>query len=179
MGVSAGGIITLNKILPKLRPGFSAPIFIVQHLHPNQDREHLFVLNQETSLPVIEAEDKQAYEAGLIYLAPADYHLQIERGSIFSLSIDAKVNHCRPSVDILFESAVDVFGRELIGVVLTGANSDGAKGLLQIANAGGVTIVEDPETAECAFMPRAALELLRADYVLKAEDIAIKLNYLC
>lgn len=179
IGVSAGGIVTLSKLFAVLKSDFSLPIIVVQHLHPTQNFEHVHVLNNVSPLPVVEAGDKQAYDPGSIYLSPPDYHLQLERNGVFSLSIDEKVNHCRPSVDILFESAVDVFLGEVIGVVLTGANCDGAKGLLQISKAGGLTIVEDPLTAECPYMPKAALELLEADYVLKAEDIGIKLNYLC
>lgn len=179
MGVSAGGLSTLSKIFIHLKKGFAVPIAVVQHLHPTQNMSYITILNNQSALPVLEIRDKQAYFPANIYIAPPDYHAHFESNGEFSLSIDEKVNHCRPSVDVLFESAARVFGKELLGIVLTGANADGAKGLQLIKEVGGGTIVEDPATAEHPFMPNAALKLIQPDYVLEAEKIAKKLNELC
>ena len=155
------------------------PIAVVQHLHPTQNMGYINVLNNQSTLPVFELYDKQVYSPGNIYFAPPDYHALFESNGEFSLSIDEKVNYCRPSVDVLFESAARVFGREVIGILLTGANADGAKGLQLIQEVGGGTIVEDPATAEHPFMPKSALKLIQPDYVLNAEKIAKKLNEMC
>jgi two-component system chemotaxis response regulator CheB len=112
-------------------------------------------------------------------LAPANYHLLIEANNTFSLTIDPKVNFCRPAIDVLFETAAGVYRDKLIGVLLTGANSDGARGLQKIKQLGGVTIVEDPQTAEVSAMPMAAIEKFKVDYILPLEKIYAKLSELC
>ena len=179
IGASTGGLTTLSSLFQALSKKINVPIIVVQHLHPTQNQDYIDIVGRESSLPVLEAQDKEAFQPGQIYFAPPGYHLQIESDGIFSLSVDQKVNHCRPSVDTLFESAVDVYGEQIIGVILTGANNDGAKGLQQIKSAGGLSIVQEVSTAECPFMPRAAMQLTDVDCVLSIKDIADKLNHLC
>lgn len=180
MGVSAGGLHALQTVLPALPAHFPLPIAIVQHLDPKADTYLAEILNRHCAITVKEAEDKEALKPGVAYLAPPGYHLLIEPDRSFSLSVDEKVNYSRPSIDLLFESAADAFGQMLIGVVLTGANADGANGLKAIKTYGGVTIVQNPATAEVSYMPQAALETAaRVDYIANLERIAPLLVQLC
>jgi two-component system chemotaxis response regulator CheB len=155
VGASWGGLKALRAIAHGLPAHFPVPITFVQHR--GKESGALRELLQDcTSLIVCEVEDKQPIMGGYIYLAPADYHLLVD-GDEFSLSIDEPVRYSRPSIDVFFESVADRFGREAAGVVLTGANEDGARGLQQIVACGGLAIVQDPRTAESPIMPRAAL----------------------
>ena len=172
MGVSSGGLGALKTILPALPQDFSVPVIIVQHRSERADDFLADYLNQLSKLIVREAEDKEPIRQGHIYLAPGGYHLLVERDKSFSLSADARVNYSCPSVDVLFESAADAFGDAVIGVVLTGANSDGAMGLRTIKAHGGVAIVQEPATAEAKAMPQAALGATEVDHVATLEDIA-------
>jgi len=129
-------------------------------------------LGQSSQIVVKEAEDKEPLRSGIAYLAPPGYHLLIEPDRSFSLSVDARVNYSCPSIDVLFESAAHVFGESLIGVVLTGANKDGAQGLKIIKEHGGLAIVQNPESAEARSMPQAALAAVSADYVVDLEQLA-------
>jgi two-component system, chemotaxis family, protein-glutamate methylesterase/glutaminase len=171
IGGSAGAMAALTKLLPLFPAGYPLPIVIAQHLHPWQDDYHLEHFGDQCALPVQEARDKGPIEAGTVYFAPPNYHLLINDDKTFSLSIDDKVNYARPSIDVLFESAVDVYAPWLVGVILTGANNDGAEGLRLIKERGGVTIVQDPQTAESAYMPKAALAATQVDYVLPLAEI--------
>ena len=171
IGASAGGITAFAELLPIFPTGYPIPIAIVQHLHPLQDRYHVEHFSNLCSLKVKEADDKEPIRAGWIYFAPPNYHLYIEDERIFSLSIDAKVNYSRPSIDVLFESAGDVYRHRLVGVVLTGANNDGAHGLCVIKQKGGMTIVQDPKTAESPYMPEAASKATKVDYILPLQEI--------
>ena len=161
----------LTKLLPVFPAGYPVPIVVVQHLHPWQDDYHLEHFGDQCALAVKEARDKDSIEAGNIYFAPPNYHLLINDDRTFSLSIDDKVNYARPSIDVLFESAVDVYAPWLVGVILTGANNDGAQGLRLLKEKGGIAIVQDPQTAESGYMPKAALEATRVDYVLSLPEI--------
>ena len=157
LGVSAGGMHALDDD----HPGAPGNIF-PSHRHraaPRRAVGHFLAehLNRLSAIQVKEAEDKETLDPGTAYLAPAGYHLLIEPDKSFSLSVDDKVNFSRPSIDLLFESAADAFGEALIGVVLTGANADGAQGLKAVKRRGGIAIVQNPRTAEASFMPRAAL----------------------
>jgi len=172
IGVSAGGIEALKVILPGLPKFFPLPIVIVQHRDGRSDSFLAEYLNRTSGVAVTEAEDKEPLFAGRAYLAPSGYHLLIESDRSFSLSVDARVHHSCPSIDVLFESAADVFGESLIGVVLTGANADGAQGLRAIKACGGLAIVQDPETAQATAMPRAALESTQVDYIVGLRQIA-------
>jgi len=172
MGVSAGGMQALKAILPPLPQSYALPMVIVQHMAPNYDSYLAEYLNQICNLIVKEAEDKEPLCAGTAYLAPAGYHLLIENDLTFSLSADARVNYSCPSIDVLFESASDVFEERLIGIVLTGANADGSQGLKTIKDRGGLTIVQNPDTAESPYMPKAALSVTHADHIVDLNDIA-------
>lgn len=171
MGASAGGMRAINKILTYLSFDFKLPVIIVQHLHKTQDGYMIEFYNNNTALPVQEAEDKADILPANIYIAPPDYHLLVEQDETLSLSMEEKVNFSRPSIDVLFESAVDVYGSELIGVLLTGANNDGAHGLKCIMEHGGLTLVQDPDTAEFQEMPRSALEYVTAAHVLGVDGL--------
>ena len=171
MGLSAGGLNALQILLPTLPVAFTMPIVIVQHLHPQQERSFLEWLARACSLPVREAEEKESARPGIVYFAPPNYHLLIESDRTFSLSIDPKVNFSRPSIDVLFETAAEVYGRWLIGIVLTGASRDGAAGLRRIKENGGLAIVQDPADAQSPAMPSAALTETAVDHVLKLTEI--------
>jgi two-component system chemotaxis response regulator CheB len=171
VGVSAGGLEVLNSILGCLPADFYPALMIVQHLHPQQCDYLVGHLNAICRLPVKEAEEKDVIACGRVYLAPANYHLLVEADKTFALSTDEKVNYSRPSIDVLFETAAEAYGAELIGVILTGASRDGAAGLRRIKEAAGLTIVQDPATAEFPAMPQAALEETQADHVLNIEGI--------
>ncbi|MFL1514321.1 chemotaxis protein CheB [Pseudomonas prosekii] len=171
IGASAGGVEALLNILGPLRPGFVLPIIVVLHL-PEERRSHLAeVFSRRVSLPVLEAYDKTPVEAGTLYFAGPGYHLSVEQDRSFSLSLEDRVHHSRPSIDYLFESAADVYGPALAAVLLTGANRDGASGLAQVKVRGGLTVVQDPEEAQVATMPRAALALHQPDYILPIHGI--------
>jgi len=178
IGTSAGGLTALNQIFKHIEKSFKLPIIVVQHLSPESDNFLAKNLNSNCVLSVSEASEKEEIEAGHIYIAPANYHLLIEDDHTFSLNIDPKVNYCRPSIDVLFESAANVYKDRLIGIVLTGANSDGARGLKYIKELGGTTLVQDPKTAEVAAMPKSAVNLFPADFVLPLEKIYPKLKFL-
>ncbi|MCI5143673.1 MAG: chemotaxis protein CheB [Candidatus Electrothrix sp. ATG1] len=171
IGTSAGGIEASVHILSKLPGQFSLPIIFVQHLHKDQQNVLAQLYRDRTGLKVEEAEEKERILPGHVYIAPPDYHLLIERDETFSLSVDEKVNYSRPSIDVLFESAADVYGAALVGVLMTGANHDGACGLRRIKKHGGLTLVEDPATAKFPEMPRSALACTEVDHVLSLDNL--------
>ncbi len=171
MGLSAGGTDLLMKMLPFLAADFSLPLIIVLHMHPDSINTLHSILNDMCSLTVKQAGDKEAIKPGVVYLAPPDYHLMIEDDLTFSLSLDEPVKYSRPSIDVLFETAADAFGADLIGVVMSGANSDGSDGLEKIKKTGGLAIVQQPATAEADVMPKAALAATTVDHVLAPEEI--------
>ncbi len=178
MGVSAGGMEALGAIFPDLSADFPLPVIVVQHQHPTSDDFLVHYLNERCSLKVKQAEEKESILPGVIYIAPPDYHLMVEEDRTFSLSVDEPVNYARPSIDVLFETAADVYGARLAGLILTGASSDGSLGLKRIKESGGLTMVQDPETAEVDFMPRAAVGATEVDYVLTLKEIGKFLNRL-
>lgn len=171
IGGSAGAMTVLTDLLPAIPADYPIPIVIVVHLHPRQDNAHIDRLDSLCALRVKEADEKEPLQPGTIYLAPPNYHLLIEKDHTFSLSIDERVNYSRPAIDVLFESAAQAFGSHVVGVVLTGANNDGAEGLRQIKERGGLAVVQDPRTAESTYMPQAALETTTADHVLSVPEI--------
>ncbi|MDR3449130.1 MAG: chemotaxis protein CheB [Alphaproteobacteria bacterium] len=172
MGLSAGGMQALKTIIAALPPAFPVPLAIAQHTGESSDGFLADYLTGLGGLTVKEAEDKEPLRPGHAYLAPAGYHLLIEEDKTFSLSVDPRVNYCCPSIDVLFESATDAFGPTLIGVVLTGANSDGSRGLKSIKMHGGLAIVQNPETAEARAMPQAALEATAVDHIVNLGELA-------
>ena len=169
IGTSAGGVDALSVLLPALPAGLRAAVFVVIHL-PRQRPSHLVgIFQPKCALPVREAQDKESVVPGTVYFAPPDYHLLVDRGPAIALSVDDLVNFSRPSVDVLFESAADVYGSRLLGIILTGASQDGAAGLQAIRRAGGKTIVQEPATAQVPVMAEAALKQGPADFVLTLE----------
>ena len=178
IGTSYGGVEALQAVLPGLPPEFPAPVVVVQHRSRDVDSGLCEFLRQHSRLPVVEPNDKAAVEAGRVYLAPPDYHLLVEDGR-FALSVDAPVTYARPSIDVLFESAADVYRAEAIGVILTGANRDGARGLARIKQSGGLCVVQDPREAESPSMPAAAVAATEVDHVLPLAGVAPLLNALC
>jgi two-component system chemotaxis response regulator CheB len=173
IGVSSGGMITLNTILRHLPSDFALSIIIVQHQHPESDDFIAKFLDARCSLTVKQADEKESILPGVIYITPPNYHLMIEEDRTFSLTIDKRVHYARPSIDILFETAADVFGEKLVGIILTGANEDGNHGLRKIKESGGLTIVQDPDTAEVDTMPKAAIASTKVDYILPLEKIGL------
>ncbi|HEY0971207.1 MAG TPA: chemotaxis protein CheB [Gemmatimonadales bacterium] len=174
LGTSWGGLDALTRILGAMPADFALPIVVVQHR--GRDAAGLLgeLLQDSTSLAVREVEDKEPIMAGTVHLAPPDYHLLVEQGH-FSLSVDPPVRFSRPSIDVTFGSASDAYGAGVIGVVLTGANDDGARGLRCIVDRGGLALVQDPGTAESAAMPRAALSRVPEAEVVPLEAIASRL----
>jgi two-component system chemotaxis response regulator CheB len=171
IGVSAGGMQALNAILPELPSDFPLSVIIVQHTHPASDDFLARYLDEKCCVKVKEADEKEKILPGVVYLAPPNYHLLVENDKIFSLSTELPVNFARPSIDVLFETAADAYGKMVAGVILTGANRDGSQGLLTIKKAGGLTVVQDPETAEANAMPQAAIETVQPDHILPLEKI--------
>ncbi|MDJ0763681.1 MAG: chemotaxis protein CheB [Myxococcota bacterium] len=176
MGVSAGGLAAISEILSQLPTGFNLPLLVVQHVHPRQDAAIGNLYNNICPLPVKEAEDKEEIAPGCVYFAPPNYHLLVERSGTVALSADEKVNWARPSIDVLFESAVYAWGGQLVGIILTGANNDGARGLKLIRAAGGYTIAQDPTTAEYPEMPQSALDAGAVLEVLPLGEIGLRLS---
>lgn len=178
IGVSAGGLEALSKIIPALQPDFPIPVLVVQHISPDSKSYLPVHLGKQSSVVVKEAEDKEILTPGVVYIAPPNYHLMIEPGGSIVLSVDERVNYSRPSVDVLFETAADAYGPHLIGIILTGANNDGAKGLARIKLLQGLTIVQRPETAHADAMPNAALAATKVDHILSVAEIAPFLNHI-
>ncbi|MBV8896011.1 MAG: chemotaxis protein CheB [Acidobacteriaceae bacterium] len=176
IGASAGALDVLSHLLPELPADYRLPLLIVVHLPP--DRTSLFaeLLRARCAIRVREAEDKEPIQAAVAYFAPPDYHLLVEQDRRVSLSDDEPVLFSRPSIDVLFESAADVYGRGLIGVVLTGANSDGANGLKAVVDAGGAAVVQSPESAYATTMPEAAIAKCPGARVLPVNEIAAYLQ---
>jgi two-component system, chemotaxis family, protein-glutamate methylesterase/glutaminase len=177
IGASLGGLNALQVILGGLPADFRLPIVVVQHRHRESSAMLATILQECCPLPVIEIGDKEPLRPGHVYLGPPDYHVLIE-GDHLALSIDEPVLYARPSIDVLFESAASCCGQHMIGVLLTGASRDGAHGLAQIKAYGGISIAQDPATAECAVMPAAAIGTNMVDYVVPLDSIAALLTRL-
>ena len=170
IGCSLGGMYALETILCSLPADFETPIAIAQHRHKKSNDRLADFFQRSCKVRVSDADDKQWIEPSTVYFAPADYHLLVEKGE-FSLSVDEMVHYSRPSIDVLFESAADAYGSALIGVILTGANDDGAAGASRIKNRGGLVVAQDPKTAEAPVMPQAAIDTGAVDQILPLEQI--------
>lgn len=177
IGASLGGLSALRILLGRLKPKFSIPIAVVQHRHKSSDGDLIDCVQQSTTLTVKEVEDKDEIVPGYVYFAPADYHLLVEP-NYFELSIDEPVSYARPSIDVLFESAADAYADQTIGVILTGANQDGAAGAAAVKASGGKLIVQKPTNAESPIMPAAAISRVSPDWILSLTEIADQLNQL-
>ena len=171
IGVSAGGIKTLNIILEGLPRDYPIPIIIVMHRHAESDSALEKHFDDLLKLSVHQAGDKDPIKNGTVYFAPPNYHLMIEENHTFSLTIDSPVHYARPSIDILFETAAEFYGGELLGIILTGANSDGALGIKAVKHQGGFTIVQNPDSAEYPDMPNAAINTIKPDLILSPQEI--------
>lgn len=175
IGASAGAVQALLTILPTLPADYSLPIFVAVHVPPDRDNGLVPLLQASCAVAVVEAEDKETVRPGTVYFAPPDYHLLVEQDGGLALSSDEPVNYSRPSIDVLFETAADAYGAGLIGIVLTGANNDGAAGLGAILHMGGEAFVERPSEAYASAMPEAALAACAGATAMSLADIA---NYL-
>jgi two-component system chemotaxis response regulator CheB len=175
VGTSSGGLAALRTVFSGLPKGFEIPIAVIQHRHRDSDTLLARFLQEHTQLRVCEVEDKQPLEAGSVFVAPANYHMLVEEGN-FSLSTEAPVRYSRPSIDVAMTSAAVAYGHRAVGVILTGANADGAEGLRRIADSGGMTVVQDPSSAESTTMPKAALAAVPVARVFALDRIA---SFLC
>jgi two-component system, chemotaxis family, protein-glutamate methylesterase/glutaminase len=178
IGCSLGGMNALVEVIGELPATFPVPIAVVQHRYRTSNESLPAYFRRHAHLQVVDADDKQWIRPGCVYLAPANYHLLVEDGE-FSLSVEGAVSYSRPSIDVLFESAADAYREAVIGVVLTGANADGAKGAARIKKRKGFVIVQDPETAEAPEMPRAAIAAAAVDRILPLNRIGPFLTELC
>jgi len=175
VGGSAGGFEALSTIFSALPPGFELPIFVVQHLHPSDNGSFARSLDHTTCLSVVEPCDKEKIDVGHVFVAPANYHMLVERDGSIALCVNGKVNWSRPSIDVLFESAARAWGGAVIGVLLTGASSDGARGMRALKDAGALTIAQNPAGAHVAVMPQSAIDADGVVEVLNITDIAQRL----
>lgn len=178
IGASAGAVQALLKLLPALPIHYPLPILVVVHVPSDRANMLVPLLRDKCGMAVQEAEDKEPLGPGVIYFAPSDYHLLVETNGHLALSWDEAVNYSRPSIDVLFESAADAFGPGLVGVILTGANHDGAAGLRAIIDAGGQGVIEDPAEAYAQAMPMAAIEACPTAKILNLDGIASYLSNL-
>ncbi len=179
IGVSAGGMETLNRLFSQLKSSLKTPIIIVQHISPDQEFD--FLMEHYTSKArrnVKEVEEKEIIKLGFIYFAPPNYHILVEEDYTFSLSVEEKICYSRPSIDILFSSASYVYMSHLLGIVLTGANGDGSDGALCIKENGGYVIAQDPKEALYPVMPQMTIDKVKVDEILTIDKIATLLNEL-
>lgn len=179
IGCSMGGMAAMEQIFGVLPGDFPVPIVVAQHRYRTSGEALPNFLRRHSKLNVVDAVDKQWIKPGNVYLAPADYHLMVDDGGELSLSVDAAVAYSRPSIDVLFESAADAYREGVVGVVLTGANADGARGAHRIKQRGGFVVVQDPETAESPEMPQSAIAAARVDRILPLNRIGPFLVELC
>jgi len=176
IGGSAGAIDGLSRLLPALATDCGVPVAVVVHLPRDRPSQLAQIFGAKCQLPVEEAEDKLPISPGTVYFAPPDYHILIDEGPSFALAADELVHYSRPAIDILFESAADAYGARLFGLLLSGANADGAHGLACIARAGGLTAVQRPSSAVAAAMPLAALAAVPNAASLEIAEMATWLS---
>jgi two-component system chemotaxis response regulator CheB len=178
VGTSMGGLQALETVLQGLPATFPLPVAVVQHRSARSGGGLTVILQRYSQLRVQEPNDKQEIRVGHVYIAPPDYHLLVEPGTL-ALSTEGPVRHARPSIDVLFETASDAYGAGVIGVVLTGASADGSRGATLIQERGGFIVVQEPESAESALMPRSAIAATHSDCILPLAEIAPFLVSLC
>lgn len=178
IGGSAGSLEVLIAVLPQLKPLQNWAMVIVLHRKSTDDSLLENLIAMKTVIPVKEIEDKTPLEAGFIYVVPSDYHLLFEKNGLLSVDVSDKVNYSRPSIDVVFESAADVFGSRATAVLLSGANADGTQGLLAVQQAGGTVVIQDPDSAEMPYMPKFALNKMTANHLVNADGLVVFINNL-
>lgn len=178
IGGSAGSLKVLFELLPSLDENLGFPIIIVVHRKAAPDSHLESVLKKHTKLRAFEIDDKMALEANTVYLAPADYHVLLETPTELALDYSEKLHYSRPSIDVTFQSGAEIFGKKTVAMLLSGANHDGVQGLKQVKSAGGLVLIQDPETAEVDLMPREAMAQVDADHIIKPVDMAKFINSL-
>lgn len=178
IGGSAGSLEVLLKVLPAIDPAISFPVIIVVHRKHGSDSLLTELLSSRTSLPVKEVDEKERILPGIIYIAPSDYHLLIEQDHTFSLDYSEKVNYSRPSIDVTFQTAAEVYKASLVCLLLSGSNADGVNGLKSVKLWGGLTAVQNPETAQVPYMPGQAMLHAKIDRILNIGEIGGFLNLL-
>jgi two-component system chemotaxis response regulator CheB len=178
IGGSAGSFQVITKILAEIKPTFDLPIFMALHRLKHVRHGFIEALSLKSKKTIIEPDDKDSIKRGMVYLAPANYHMNIELGNKIALSTDEMVNNSRPSIDLTFESASYVYKNKAIGIMLSGANKDGAWGMKKLKERGGFTIVQDPKECTIDTMTQAALNITKIDLVLKTDEIIKFLNSL-
>jgi two-component system chemotaxis response regulator CheB len=172
VGASAGGLDTLATVLGELPADYPLPILVVQHRYASDCSDFARYFDGRCRLRMLEPCDKERMSGGRVFLAPANYHMLVERNDTISLSVEPHVHWSRPSIDVLFESAAAVWGAGAVAVLLTGANADGAEGMRRVHAAGGLTVAQDPATAASPAMPQAAIQAAAVDLVLAPQAIA-------
>lgn len=178
IGGSAGSLDVLLKVLPKVSPDISFPIIIVIHRKHGADSLLPDLLSSRTSLIVKEADEKERIVAGTVYIAPSDYHLLIETDQTFSLDYSEKINYSRPAIDATFQTAAEVYKNKLVCLLLSGSNADGVTGLKSVKAWDGIAVIQDPETAQVAYMPEQARKQVEIDRILRIEEVADFINLL-
>jgi two-component system chemotaxis response regulator CheB len=178
IGASAGGVEALGALLPLLPRGYRLPVFCILHLPADRESRLADLFDERLPLRVKEAADKEAIHPGTVYFAGPGYHLSVERDFTFSLSCEPPVHFARPAIDVLMESSADAYGPGLVGILLTGANHDGAAGMAQIHASGGLTVVQDPDDAQVATMPRSAIDRFSPHLILPLDSIGALLPML-
>lgn len=176
IGGSAGSLEVLMQVFPRLNAIQDFAIVIVLHRKSGEDTTLEELLALKTVIPVQDVEDKTPLEPGYIYIAPSDYHLLFEKDYTLSLDISEKINYSRPSIDVAFESSADIYGEGLTAILLSGANADGTNGVIAIKQAGGTVIIQDPETADMAYMPKSAINNMTADHIFDVKEIIEFIN---
>ena len=171
IGTSAGGVEALTRLLPPIPASLAAAMLIVVHVPRERPSLLTDIFRAKCKLRVEDAFDKAEIKPGSIYFAPPDYHMLVDAGPQIALSVDDVVQYSRPSIDVLFESAADIYGTRLLGVLLTGGNEDGAAGMAYIARCGGSTVVQEPTEALAATMPEGALKVMKPSHILRLDDI--------
>jgi len=178
VGTSWGGLSALRELIAGLPKEFGLPLVVVQHRHKQSDHLLPALLQDGTSLCVAEVEDKAPIAGGNVYVAPADYHLLVEKTGQLSLDYSEKIHYCRPAIDVTFETAADSFGKTLACLLLSGANADGALGLKRAVIAGALALVQDPATAHMSYMPEAGVAAVKKATILTTKEMAAFINNL-
>jgi two-component system chemotaxis response regulator CheB len=178
IGASAGGVEALGALLPSLPADYGLPVFCILHLPADRESRLAELFGERLPLPVKEAVDKESIEPGTVYFAASGYHLSVERDFTFSLSCEPPVHFARPAIDVLMESSADAYGPGLAGILLTGANHDGAAGMAYIHGSGGLTVVQDPDNAQVATMPQSAIDRFSPHLILPLARIGALLPML-